>query len=158
WHEGPVSGASYWANVVASPEVLVFVFFMMSDPQTAPRSSLGRIVYGAVTAVVAAVLLSFQPTEYATKVAILASLTVTCALVPLIERVSRRLPQRDLMVSPAPSPSLALARRLALGASRPAVVAATIIAVAAPLDTAALAGNQQLILIERGQTGDRNAQ
>ncbi|MDP9389334.1 MAG: RnfABCDGE type electron transport complex subunit D, partial [Actinomycetota bacterium] len=155
WHEGPVSGASYWANVVASPEVLVFVFFMMSDPQTAPRSSLGRLVYGAVTAVVAAVLLSFQPTEYATKVAILASLTVTCALVPLIERVSARLQRPDLPVSPR---SLPLSRRLTLAMSRPAVVAATIIAVAAPLDTAALAGNEQLILIERGQTGDRNAQ
>jgi hypothetical protein len=32
WHDGPVDGLSYWLNVAVSPEVLVFVFFMMSDP------------------------------------------------------------------------------------------------------------------------------
>jgi len=38
------------------------------------------------------------------------------------------------------------------------VIAALIIAVAAPVNTAILAGNKQVILIERGQVGARNAQ
>ncbi len=163
WQQGPITGASYWSNVVLSPEVLVFVFFMMSDPQTAPRASRDRIFYGAATAVVAAALLSFQPTEFGVKVAILSSLTVVCALVPLIERAGRQLRRGTLAApdgfSPADSvPDVPLRRRLAVAARRPAVVAAAIIAVAAPVDTALLAGNEQLILIERGQTGDRNAQ
>lgn len=57
WHDGPVSGLSYWANLAVSPEVLIFVFFMVSDPQTAPKAPLGRVVYGAATAIVAGALL-----------------------------------------------------------------------------------------------------
>jgi len=33
-----------------------------------------------------------------------------------------------------------------------------IVALAAPVNTAALVGNEQLVLIERGQTGERNEQ
>lgn len=159
WHEGPISGLSYWLNIAASPELLVFVFFMISDPQTAPKAPLGRVVYGAATATVAAGLIYFQPAEFGIKVAILSSLTVVCALVPLIERASRRLQHDGVVVSEVEASELPpLSRRLARAARRPAVVAALIIAVAAPIDTAALAGNKQVILIERGQVGARNAQ
>jgi hypothetical protein len=41
--------------------------------------------------VVAATLILFQPTEFGIKVAILSSLTLTCALVPAIESATRRL-------------------------------------------------------------------
>jgi Na+-translocating ferredoxin:NAD+ oxidoreductase RnfD subunit len=142
WHDGPVSGLSYWSNIVLSPEVLIFVFFMMSDPRTAPRAPRARMAYGALTAVVAAGLLGVQPTEFGIKVAILASLTVSCALVPLIERGRAALAGR----------SLAGALR------RPAVVAVAIVAVAAPIDTLALASNEQISLIERGLTGTRAPQ
>lgn len=157
WHVGPISGLSYWLNIATSPELLVFVFFMMSDPQTAPKAPTGRVIYGAAVAVVAAGLISFQPTEFAIKVAILTSLTVVCALVPMIESVSRRLGQSHLPAQDRP-PRTPLGPRLSAAARRPAVVAAVIIAVAAPLDTAALAGNEQVILIELGQVGARNAQ
>ena len=155
WHEGSISGASYWANVALSPEVLVFVFFMISDPQTAPRPPVGRLIYGAATALVAAGLLSFQPTEFGIKVAILSSLTVVCALVPFIENTTRRIEERRL----APGTSAATVPvwgRLRAGARTPAVIAAAIIAVGAAVDTAALAGNEQVILIERGQAGPRS--
>ena len=158
WHEGPISGVSYWLNIAASPELLVFVFFMISDPQTAPKSPVGRVIYGAATAAVAAGLIFFQPTEFGIKVAILSSLTVVCALVPMIESASQRLRQGRRSPSEArPSETFPLSRRLA-AARRPAVLAALIIAVAAPLDTAALSRNKQVILIERGQVGARNAQ
>ncbi len=52
WHDGPVAGLSYWSTIAWSPEVLIFVFFMISDPQTAPRSPRGRVVYGVLTALV----------------------------------------------------------------------------------------------------------
>ncbi len=157
WHVGgPISGLSYWRYIVASPEVLVFVFFMMSDPQTSPKTSRGRIVYGAATAVVAAGLISFQTTEFAIKVAILSSLTVVCALVPFIERASRHLGQERPLADD--EPRVPVSHRLAAAARRPAVVAAVIIAVAAPVDTALLAGNEQVTLIELGQVGSLNAQ
>jgi Na+-translocating ferredoxin:NAD+ oxidoreductase RnfD subunit len=158
WHDGPVGGASYWVNVALSPEVLVFVFFMMSDPQTAPRTRVGRMLYGATTALVAAGLIFFQPTEFGIKLAILSSLTVVCALVPVIEKVARRIegPVVDVTtLAPGAGPAPA---RLAAAVRNPAVAAAVIIAVAAPLNTAALAGNEQLVLIERGLTGEAEAQ
>jgi len=154
WHDGPISGPSYWATIALSPELLVFVFFMISDPQTAPKAPVGRVAYGAAVAAVAAGLVSFQPTELGIKVAILTSLTVVCALVPLIEHLSQRpRPER-----PAERQGRPWSASLAAGARRPAVVAAVIIAVAAPLDAAALAGNKKVILIERGQVGARNPQ
>ncbi len=148
WHDGPVGGLSYWLTIAWSPEVLVFVFFMMSDPQTAPRHPRARIVYGLVTAVVAAGLISFQPTEFGIKLAILSSLTVACALVPLIEVASRR----PLVVPPWQVTAWARAAR------QPAIAAVVIIAVAAMVNTAVLAGNDQVMLIERGLTGEANAQ
>jgi Na+-translocating ferredoxin:NAD+ oxidoreductase RnfD subunit len=161
WHEGPVGGLSYWLNIATSPELLVFVFFMISDPQTAPRSAIGRVIYGAATALVAAGLIFFQPTEFGIKVAILSSLTVVCALVPLIEAWSRRLQGRHVDVSAARGSvgvDQPLPRRLVAAARNPAIVAALIIAVAAPVDTAVLSRNKQVILIEHGQVGAGNAQ
>lgn len=166
WHVGPVGGLSYWANLAISPEILVFVFFMISDPQTAPKSNAGRIVYGAAVAALAAGIIFVQPTEFAIKVAILTSLTVVCALVPFIEAAIRQLQARGTDEAPvpflaaaAPAPAARpLAARLAAAARRPAVIAALIIAVAAPIDAAAYSRNKQVILIERGEIGHRNAQ
>lgn len=160
WHDGPVSGLSYWLIVALSPEVLVFVFFMMSDPQTSPRGRTGRMIYGAATALVAAALIYFQPTEFGVKLAILSSLTVVCAVVPLIDRLARHL-EGPAVDPAAATPSSGAEPRwagLAAASRNPAVVAAAIIAIAAPLNTAALAGNEQLVLIERGLTGEANAQ
>lgn len=147
WHTGAVSGLSYWADICVSPEVLVFVFFMMSDPQTAPKAPLGRVIFGAVTAVVAAGLVFLEPTEFGIKVAILASLTVSCALVPSIELVVGR-------ARAAATGGPGLVRR----ALRPAIAAAIIVALAAPADTAALRGNSQLLNIEKGFVGKANSQ
>jgi hypothetical protein len=159
WQEGPISGFDYWVKICTSPELLVFVCFMMSDPATAAKTPVARMVYGAATAVVAAVLIFFQPTEFGIKVAILSSLTLICALVPAIEAVTRR-GRRDLG-SPsdtAPAQPPPLSRRLGAGALRPASVAVAIIAVTAVVGTAALADNKDLFYIERGLTGPLNAQ
>jgi Na+-translocating ferredoxin:NAD+ oxidoreductase RnfD subunit len=45
WHLGPITGFSFWWVLVTSPEVLVFCFFMITDPKTAPRSPKDRLSY-----------------------------------------------------------------------------------------------------------------
>jgi Na+-translocating ferredoxin:NAD+ oxidoreductase RnfD subunit len=149
WHDGPVEGASYWLNICASPELLIFVFFMMSDPKTAPRGPVARLIFGATTAVVAGALVVFQPTEFGVKVAILASLTVGCALVPLIEALGRRIQGAE---------PLSLWTRLPGTARTSALLATAIIAAGAVVDTAVLAHNKDVTYIERGLTGARNPQ
>ncbi len=149
WHEGPVSGLSYWANIALSPELLIFVFFMISDPQTSPKAARGRILYGIATAVVAAGLLSFQDTEFGIKLSMLSILTLVCAVVPFLEWANRWWNERALRPD---------WRRLRVAALAPVVVVSAIMAVAAPLDTARLAGNEDLLNIELGLTGPRNAQ
>jgi Na+-transporting NADH:ubiquinone oxidoreductase subunit NqrB len=150
WRPTPIRGMSYWLNIALSPELVAYVFFMMSDPQTAPKSRLGRVMYGVATAVVTTVLILFQTTEFGIKTAILASLTVTCALVPLTEYVSRRLSRAGDRAGAVPLPGVKPSfRRLAKAARRPVVIAAIMIGVAAPLDTAALKANKAVVLIER---------
>ena len=39
WHLGPITGFHLWWVLITSPEVLVFLFFMITDPKTAPRSA-----------------------------------------------------------------------------------------------------------------------
>jgi hypothetical protein len=152
WHEGPVQGLSYWSVIALSPEVLVFAFFMMSDPQTAPRTASGRVVYGAGTAALAAGLLCFQTTEFGVKLSILSSLTVTCALAPLIDAWMSHSPSRERGTLKAS------ARRWGAAALTPTIAVAAIIAAAAPIDTSALRNDKQLVNLERGLAGKRNAQ
>lgn len=159
WHEGPVGGMEYWANLALSPEVFVFVFFMISDPQTAPKAPLGRVIYGAAVAAVASILIYFQTTEFGIKVAILSSLVVVCAVVPFIEAWARRRQRGTAaVVTELPAPTKPTRRGLVAALRKPAVAAAVIIAVAAPIDTLTLATNKQVVLIERGEVGKANAQ
>ena len=71
--------------------------------------------------------------------------------------IERALDHRDVPVGTAlPVPAT---RGQLVGAARnPASAAALIVALAAPVNTAALVGNEQLVLIERGQTGEGNEQ
>jgi hypothetical protein len=89
WHVGPVSGWLFWWVLVTSPEILIFLFFMITDPRTAPRGQVARVVYAAAVGFVAALLVAPAQTEFWTKVAILGALTVVCAFRP---RLERRLP------------------------------------------------------------------
>lgn len=157
WSEPPISGFDYWLKICTSPELFVFVFFMMSDPGTAARSPRGRMIYGAVTALVAAALVCIQPTEYGIKAAILASLALVCAFVPLIEAAARRTDARRRPHADAPA-SARTRPAFTTRALRPATLAVAMIAATAVIGTAALANNRDLTYIERGLTGPRNAQ
>jgi hypothetical protein len=38
WHVGPITDAYFWWVLVTSPEILVFLFFMITDPKTIPAT------------------------------------------------------------------------------------------------------------------------
>jgi Na+-translocating ferredoxin:NAD+ oxidoreductase RnfD subunit len=106
WHLGPVSGFYLWWILVTSPEILIFLFFMITDPKTIPRTARGRIVYSVAIAVLAVLLLAPATTEFGAKLAVLGALTIVCVCRPLVEHVlekrplafnSRRLPAFGLV-------------------------------------------------------------
>jgi hypothetical protein len=139
WSLDPVCGNTYWLDICTSPELLIFAFFMMTDPRTAPPNSRWRLVYGAATALLATSLISFQPTEFGIKVALLASLTMVCPVVPLIEVAGSWRSAFQRLFSAAGEAMM-----------EPAVAAAILITAAVPVGVVQLANNHLLIDIERG--------
>src|SRR5437868_11800116 len=87
WHLGPISGFQLWWVLITSPEVLVFLFFMITDPKTAPRSPTGRLAYAVSLGVLAGVLIAPTTSEFAAKVALLGALAVVCLALPLLRLV-----------------------------------------------------------------------
>jgi Na+-translocating ferredoxin:NAD+ oxidoreductase RnfD subunit len=87
WAFAPVCGFDYWRVIVTSPEVLIFLFFMITDPKTVPAGRSGRLVFGALVAVASTLAMATQTTEFGTKVALLSGLVVVCGLRPLIARL-----------------------------------------------------------------------
>ena len=86
WSFEPVCGADYWRVIVASPEVLIFLFFMITDPKTVPTGQVGRVVFGVLVGVVSTLLMAPQTDEFGSKVALLSGLVVMCAARPLVDR------------------------------------------------------------------------
>lgn len=87
WAFAPVSGFDFWRVIVTSPEVMIFLFLMITDPKTTPGGQVGRIVFGVLVAVASTLLLAPQTNEFGTKVALLSGLVVICAARPLLERL-----------------------------------------------------------------------
>lgn len=85
WHLGPVSDGYFWLVLAFSPEILVFLFFMITDPKTVPEGRVGRRVYAVGIGLLAALLIAPQTTEFGSKVAVLGALTLVTAARPLIE-------------------------------------------------------------------------
>jgi Na+-transporting NADH:ubiquinone oxidoreductase subunit NqrB len=86
WHVGPVTGFFFWWVLVTSPEILVFLFFMISDPKTIPANQRMRIAYAVAVGVLATLLIAPARTEFWSKVAVLGALLVVCAAWPLLKR------------------------------------------------------------------------
>ncbi len=117
--------------IVFSPEILVFLFFMITDPKTVPSGRVGRRVFGVGIGLLAVLLIAPQTTEFGSKVAVLGSLALVCAMRPLVELL---LP---LVSSSAVMPfirgerlGVGIGRRAALGALALAGAAAFVGAVA----------------------------
>ncbi len=151
WAFAPVCGFDYWRVIVASPEVLIFLFFMITDPKTAPTGAVGRVAFGVLVALASTLLMAPQTDEFGTKVALLAGLVVVCAARPLLDRLlpeprsaaddPRRFTARLIRGDPAGGIARATAR-VALAGVAVLVVGAGIVAAGAPargpvaLDTA----------------------
>ncbi len=146
WHLGPITGAELWRILVFSPEILVFLFFMITDPKTVPESPSNRRAFGASVGLLALLLIAPQTTEFATKVAVLAALALVCAARPLIalalsaERTRPAVDRTRLRIRAAGSP--------ALGAVT--VVAATGLVFAAGLVAEPSGGQTDLRTVSRG--------
>jgi len=106
WHLGPIAGWELWRVLVTSPEILVFLFFMITDPRTTPASKAGRRAYAIAVGFLAALLIAPWTSEFSAKVAVLAALALVCAArVPLVtvfsgaraERMLARLTGRRLL-------------------------------------------------------------
>lgn len=90
WHVGELCGFDFWSTLVTSPEVLIFLGFMITDPRTVPKGARAQTIYGVGIGLVAALLIAPQTTEFGAKVALLSALTIACALRPLLERLPPR--------------------------------------------------------------------
>jgi Na+-translocating ferredoxin:NAD+ oxidoreductase RnfD subunit len=123
WHLGPISGFHLWWVLVTSPEVLVFLFFMITDPKTAPRSPTARLVYAVSLGLLAGAMIAPTITEYAAKVALLGSLAVVCLTLPLLRLIPKPLDRR-LVIALATAAVAVSAAAIVVG-NAPAVAAAS---------------------------------
>jgi Na+-translocating ferredoxin:NAD+ oxidoreductase RnfD subunit len=87
WSFTPVCGTDFWRVIVTSPEVMIFLFFMLTDPKTVPAGRVGRVVFALLVAGLSTLLMAPQVDEWGTKVGLLSSLVIVCAARPLLDRV-----------------------------------------------------------------------
>lgn len=150
WHHGPITGWTYWIDIALSPEVFVFAFFMMSDPRTAPPNRRARVIYGVAVAIVSALLLFPQTTEFGVKLGILSGLTFICALVPLIDRMGVWMSTPREQRSRYPVDFSKFPAALRRGVTSPMVVAAAVISLSAPIISTSLSHDRTAVEVERG--------
>jgi hypothetical protein len=91
WSFEPVCGSHFWWVIVTSPEILVFLFFMITDPKTVPAGRVARLAFGASVALASTLVIAPQTTEFGAKVALLGGLVIMCVA---------RLPFEKLLPSP----------------------------------------------------------
>ena len=87
WSFAPVCGFDFWRAIITSPEVMIFLFFMLTDPKTVPAGRVGRVVFGLLVAVASTLLMAPQTTEFNAKVGLLAGLVIICAARPILDRL-----------------------------------------------------------------------
>ena len=85
WAFTPVCGVDFWRVVVFSPEVLIFLFFMITDPRTIPASRVGRLAFALLVAATSTLLIAPQTNEFGAKVGLLAGLVLVCAARPFLD-------------------------------------------------------------------------
>jgi hypothetical protein len=86
WSVQPVCGADFWQIVMTSPEVLIFLFFMITDPKTTPVSTGSRVAFGLTLGFLCAVLMAPQGDEFGSKVALLGGLVLLTPVRAVFER------------------------------------------------------------------------
>lgn len=91
WALDPVCDGQFWWIVVTSPELLIFLFFMITDPKTIPAGGAARVVFAVALGCLTAVLIAPQTTEFGAKVALLGGLVL---LAPTRWLFDRAIPSR----------------------------------------------------------------
>jgi hypothetical protein len=90
WSLQPVCDAHFWWVVISSPETMIFLFFMITDPRTIPTGRRERIAFGVCVGVLSALFIAPQQTEFGAKVGLLGGLVVVCAARPAVVWLSER--------------------------------------------------------------------
>ena len=88
WSLTPVCGRSFWWVVVTSPELLIFLFFMITDPKTIPRGRAARVVFAVTIAALSVLLIAPQTNEFGAKVGLLAGLVILTPFSFLFDRLA----------------------------------------------------------------------
>lgn len=86
WSPTPVCGQRFWTVLVTSPEILIFLFFMITDPKTIPSGAEARVAFAATLGLFATLMIAPHSVEYGAKVGLLASLVVWSPLRGVFDR------------------------------------------------------------------------
>ena len=87
WSPTPVCGERFWSVLVTSPEILIFLFFMITDPKTIPVSRQARVVFAATLGLITTLMIAPHTVEYGAKVGLLASLALWSPLRGVFQRI-----------------------------------------------------------------------
>lgn len=101
WSLSPVCGFDFWRAVLTSPELLVFLFFMITDPKTIPSGGAARIWFSSILGIACTLLMASQGTEFGAKVGLLLGLVLLTPLRFAIDRYFARGLGRFTSVRPA---------------------------------------------------------
>ncbi|HJR91926.1 MAG TPA: hypothetical protein VJ938_05765 [Acidimicrobiia bacterium] len=132
WALGPVCDWHFWWIVMSSPEVLIFLFFMITDPKTIPGDGRARLLFAAAIGVVSTLLIAPQSTEFGAKVGLLAGLVLLSPVRNVFDRLLGAGPVwHRLTAVPSAAPTRVFARGALMGASI-VVLAAVIVLAGGP--------------------------
>ena len=87
WSPSPVCGGRFWWALVSSPEILIFLFFMITDPKTIPTGRRARLAFAVTLGLFTTLMIAPHTVEYGAKVGLLASLVVWSPLRWLFDRL-----------------------------------------------------------------------
>jgi Na+-transporting NADH:ubiquinone oxidoreductase subunit NqrB len=140
WAAQPVCGPDFWWRVVTSPEVAIFLFFMITDPKTAPVGKVSRLVFSVAVAVASVLLIAPQSTEFGAKVGLLAGLTLLSPTRYLLDRLvgpdTTGLAYRITTRGGTPAPSRVLVLRGAVVGSIAVLAVSAVVIAGTPARTA----------------------
>lgn len=86
WSPTPVCDWRFWSVLVTSPEILVFGFFMITDPKTIPWGRSARVGFAASLGLLTVLMIAPHSLEFGAKVGLLASLALLTPLRGLFDR------------------------------------------------------------------------
>jgi hypothetical protein len=133
WSTTPVCDGRFWGALVTSPEVLIFMFFMITDPKTVPEGRAGRVTFSATVGLLATLLIAPSTTEFWAKVGLLSSLALCSPMRLLFDRLTEIDGVRSGVIRigkrlTAATPATTFTRGLALGAALTLATTAILVA------------------------------